>query len=124
MGTWGPGSFDNDTAADGLADLTGKVVAQVTAAFAGDDTALEPDEFTGAMVTAWLDVLVLLDAQGWPGAMMPAESDLIGWRERFLRIWGDTIDGLGPSEQYRTARRVAIEQSFDAAIASAHRREG
>lgn len=55
MGVWGPGNFDSDTVADGLGALTGRIVDDITAEFE-DDSSLEPDEWGGEMVPAWLEI--------------------------------------------------------------------
>lgn len=53
MGTWGTGNFDDNTASDGLSELMSSIIDKINEEFE-DDSNLEPDEWGGCMVPAWL----------------------------------------------------------------------
>ncbi|MFB7719905.1 DUF4259 domain-containing protein [Nocardia sp. NPDC056100] len=125
MGVWGPGNFDSDTAADGLGELTDHIIGNIAEQFQdpSDDTALEPDEWGGDMVPAWLEILVQLVEPARVGANIPSVAVLSEWRERYLRVWDGYIDELGPSEEFKAQRRAVLTGTFDKAIALATIRE-
>ncbi|MFB8003263.1 DUF4259 domain-containing protein [Nocardia sp. NPDC056000] len=125
MGVWGPGNFDSDTAADGLGELTDHIIGNIAEQFQdpSDDTTLEPDEWGGDMVPAWLEILVQLVEPARVGANIPSVAVLSEWRERYLRVWDGYIDELGPSEEFKAQRRAVLTGTFDKAIALAAIRE-
>lgn len=125
MGVWGPGNFDNDTVADGFGDLTGRIVADIAEQYEGgsDDSLLEPDEWGGEMVPAWLELLVEMVEPGRVGATFPVAAVLTDWRDRYLRVWDGYIDGLDPDPEHKVARRSVLVRTFDRAIAVAEARE-
>ncbi|WP_285565027.1 DUF4259 domain-containing protein [Streptomyces sp. RTGN2] len=113
MGTWGAGNFDSDTAADHLGDLAARLVAEVTEAMAGDPVELEPDEYWGVTVPCNLELLLLLDRQGWVGVTLPPAGVIRSWQETFLAVWERTIDGLEPDEAYKDERRKVLNATFE-----------
>ena len=125
MGTWGPGNFDDDTVADGLSEITDDLIAKIAESFADedDDTELQPDEWGGSMVPAWLELLTDIGSAGRVGATFPPRATLEAWRDRYIRVWDDYIDELEPDEDYRKDRRQVILSTFDRAVALAHERE-
>ncbi|MGW4535875.1 DUF4259 domain-containing protein [Nocardia sp. NPDC004340] len=125
MGVWGPGNFDSDTAADGLGELTDHIIGNIAEQFqdTSDDTALEPDEWGGDMVPAWLEILIQIVEPARVGASFPSVAVLGEWRERYLRVWDENIDELGPDDEFKTQRRATLTETFDRAIALATTRE-
>lgn len=113
MGTWGAGNFDSDTAADHLSSLVARLVAEVTEAMAGDPVELEPDEYWGVTVPCNLELLLVLDRQGWVGVTLPPPEVIRAWRETFLAVWERTIDGLEPKPAYKEARRAVLNDTFE-----------
>ncbi|MEU9200095.1 DUF4259 domain-containing protein [Streptomyces sp. NPDC048332] len=113
MGTWGAGNFDNDTAADHLGDLAARLVAEVTEAMAGDPVELEPDEYGGVTVPCNLELLLVLDRQGWVGVSLPAPEVIRAWQKKFLAVWESTIDGLEPEPDYKDERRAVLNETFE-----------
>ncbi|WP_393058571.1 DUF4259 domain-containing protein [Streptomyces sp. LN549] len=113
MGTWGAGNFESDTAADHLGDLAGRLVAEVTEAMAGDPVELEPDEYWGVTVPCNLELLLVLDRQGWVGVTLPPPEVIRSWQETFLTVWEATIDGLEPDAAYKDERRKVLNQTFE-----------
>nr|WSW68852.1 DUF4259 domain-containing protein [Streptomyces sp. NBC_00995] len=113
MGTWGAGNFDSDTAADHLGDLAGRLVAEVTEAMAGDPVELEPDEYWGVTVPCNLELLLVLDRQGWVGVTLPAPGVIRAWQKTFMAVWEASIDGLEPKPEYKDARRAVLNETFE-----------
>lgn len=122
MGVWGPGNFESDTVADGLGELTGRIIDQIAEQFE-DDSALEPDEWGGAMVPAWLEILVEIVEPPRVGATFPSVAVLSDWRDRYLRVWDEYIDELDPDDDYKVERRAVLVSTFERAIALATTRE-
>ncbi|GAB2680089.1 DUF4259 domain-containing protein [Nocardia goodfellowii] len=121
MGVWGPGNFDSDTVADGLGELTDRIIGDIAEQFQdpSDDTPLEPDEWGGNMVPAWLEILTEIVRTQRVGASFPSAAVLGEWRERYLRVWDGYIDQLDPDDDFKTGRRAVITETFDRAIALA-----
>jgi hypothetical protein len=113
MGTWGSGNFDDDTAADHLADLTSRLVEEVTEAMAGDSVGIEPDEYWGVVVPCNLELLHLVASRGYVGANLPAPETVAAWKEKFLGVWDGAIDGLEPTPEFRRERREVLVRTFD-----------
>ncbi|WP_285102688.1 DUF4259 domain-containing protein [Promicromonospora sp. MEB111] len=113
MGTWGPGNFDDDTAADHLSRLTDQLATEVAEAMAGDPVGLEPDEYWGVAVPANLELLAVLARTNYVGVLLPEVATLETWKSTFLEIWDGSIDGLEPSEAFKEARRSVLVRTFD-----------
>ncbi|RVW09054.1 DUF4259 domain-containing protein [Prescottella agglutinans] len=125
MGVWGPGNFDSDTVADGFGEVTDRIIGDIAEQFAdaSDDSALEPDEWGGEMVPAWLEILTEIVEPGRVGATFPSVAVLRDWRERYLRVWDGYIDALEPKDDHKVARRAVLVDTFERAVALAVRRE-
>ncbi|WP_217183164.1 DUF4259 domain-containing protein [Streptomyces sp. AC495_CC817] len=125
MGTWGPGNFDDDTVADGLSEITDDLIAKIAEQFddEDDDTALEPDEWGGSMVPAWLEILTDIAGAGRVGATFPDSSTVTAWRDRYLRVWDEYIDELEPTEEHRADRLAVLTSTFERALELARERE-
>ncbi|MFD0020627.1 DUF4259 domain-containing protein [Streptomyces sp. NPDC058382] len=112
MGTWGAGNFDSDTAADHLSELADRLLSEVTEAMAGDPAGLEPDEYWGVTVPCNLELLLVLDRQGWVGVSLPSPDVIRTWHETFLAVWERTIDDLEPEPAYKDERRAVLNGTF------------
>lgn len=125
MGVWGPGNFESDTVADGLGEVTDRIIGDIAEQFEDptDDLALEPDEWGGEMVPAWLEILTEIVEPGRVGATFPSVAVLSDWRDRYLRVWDGYIDGLEPTDDHKVARRAVLVGTFERAIALAADRE-
>lgn len=113
MGTWGPGNFDDDTAADHLSRLTDQLVTEVAEAMSGDPVRLEPDEYWGVAVPANLELLAVLARTNHVGVLLPEVATIETWKITFMKIWESAIDGLGPSTAFKEARRSVLVRTFD-----------
>ncbi|MDX2646154.1 DUF4259 domain-containing protein [Streptomyces sp. PA03-1a] len=122
MGGWGSGNFDEDTAADHLSVLTGRLVREVEDAVAGAPGALEPDEYWGVAVPCNVELLHLIATQGWAGVVLPAAATVRQWKAAFLAAWDGAIDDLAPSPEHRAGRRAVLVRTFDALAELAERR--
>ncbi|MGW4480525.1 DUF4259 domain-containing protein [Rhodococcus triatomae] len=122
VGVWGPGNFDSDTVADGLGMLTDRIVDDITAEFE-DDSRLEPDEWGGELVPAWLEILTEIAETGRVGVSFPPTPVLVDWRDRYLRVWDGYIDELEPTVDHRIERRAVLVGTFERALAVAAERE-
>jgi hypothetical protein len=121
MGTWGPGNFENDYAADQLYEVCGPLLKQIEEAF-DNSTMLEPDE-DGPLVMANLEIIACLSehlgcyARGelqdflYP-CVMPPPKTIADWKRRFLEVWDACIDGLAPDPDYKRQRREVILETF------------
>ncbi|MFI2362673.1 DUF4259 domain-containing protein [Promicromonospora sp. NPDC019610] len=113
MGTWGPGNFDDDTAADHLSRLSDQLVTEVAEAMSGDPVGIEPDEYWGVAVPANLELLALLARTSYVGVLLPEVATLEAWKSAFLAVWDGAIDGLEPSAAFKDARRSVLVRTFD-----------
>ena len=113
MGSWGKGNFDSDTAADHLGRVTGRLIAEVAKAMSGDLVEIEPDEYWGVAVPCNLELLCLLAEQPYVGVELPPVETIADWKQRYLAVWDETIDGLEPTPDYREQRRAVLVNTFD-----------
>jgi hypothetical protein len=113
MGTWGPGNFDNDTAADHLSIITARLRDEIAEAMTESDEALEPDEFWGVAVPCNVELLALIAEQRWVGVVLPDAATVAAWKQRYLAIWEANIDGLGPTPAHRRDRHATLVATFD-----------
>lgn len=123
MGTWGPGNFENDCAADHLYEVCGPLLKQVEEAM-NNPSSIEPDEYDADIVTANLEIIACLSehlgryAQGelqdylYPCVLPPPEI-VLQWKQKYLEVWDAHIDGLGPKPEYKKVRRDVIASTFD-----------
>lgn len=113
VGTWGSGNFDGDTPADHLGEVTGRLVAEVRAAMAGDPVELEADEYWGAAVPCNLELLALIADRHYVGTELPKAAEIRAWKATYLAIWEAGIAGLGASASFTTERRAVLTATFD-----------
>jgi hypothetical protein len=123
MGTWGPGNFDDDTAADHLSSITARLRDEIVKAMAEGDVELEPDEYWGVAVPCNVELLALLAEQHWVGVVLPDAATVTEWKRRYLAVWDACIDGLQPKPAYRRDRRAALVATFDRLLALVVARE-
>lgn len=123
MGTWGPGNFENDTAAEYLINLCKGLIDQITKAVEQPEL-MQPDEWDSDIMLANVELLSALAESvgryetGWVGDMVfpfpyPAAEEIDRWKREYLKVWDAHIDELMPSEDYKRKRRVVIAATFD-----------
>jgi Domain of unknown function (DUF4259) len=118
MGTWGAGNFDDDTAADHLSELVGRLLREIEEAFSEPEQ-LEPDEYWGVAVPCNIELLVLIAQKKYVGCTLPALDVLTNWRDTYMRVWENSIDGLEPTPEFKAQRRQVLTETFDSLIALA-----
>lgn len=74
---------------------------------------LEPDEYGGVTVPCNLELLLVLDRQGWVGVTLPPPELIRSWQKTFLAVWEATIDGLEPDAAYKDERRKVLNETFE-----------
>ncbi|MEE6262982.1 DUF4259 domain-containing protein [Plantactinospora sonchi] len=121
MGAWGNRNFDNDTAADHLSMITGRLLKEITEAMSGDPEEIEPDEYWGVAVPCNVELLYRLAELSYVGVMLPTPEVATGWKRQYLAVWDETIDELVSSAEHRAARRAVLVETFDRLIDAARR---
>ena len=123
MGTWGPGNFENDTAADHLLDLCGPLLTEVEEVME-DPSSLAPDEDGAVIVLANLEIIACLSEHLgrydqskigkilYPG-VLPLPEMVANWKKAYLAVWDGHIDELDPKPDYKKQRREVIAETFD-----------
>lgn len=111
MGTWGAGNFDSDTSADHMSTITSRLVSEVEEAMR-DPKELEADEFWGCAVPMNVELLALLAKQGYVGVMLPDAATVDRWKATYMAAWEGSIDDLGPTDEFRRARRKVLLATF------------
>lgn len=122
MGTWGPGNFANDTAADHLSLITAKLRDDIAAAIAGAPDLIEPDEWGGATVPCNVELLALIAEQPWVGTVLPDAATVQAWKETYLRTWDGYIDRLSPNPEWKQERRAVLVATFDRLLRSCEKK--
>lgn len=117
MGTWGPGNFDNDTAADHLSIITARLRDEIVEAMAEGDEALEADEYWGVAVPCNVELLALIAEQRWVGVVLPDAATVAEWKRRYLAVWEASIDELDPTPAHRRDRHATLVATFDRLLA-------
>ena len=121
MGTWGPGNFENDCAADHLFEVCGPLLKQIEKAMK-DPSAIEPDEYDADIVTANLEIIACLSEhlgrceRGelqdflYPCVLPPPET-VAEWKRKYLSVWDSC--GQNPPEDWERQRREILVAAFD-----------
>src|SRR5947209_6221618 len=100
-------NFGNDGARAYLGMLTAKLMATIKEIVA-DDERLAPDEDGESLFMPSLDVLALLCERY--AAQPPKVAKVRQWRDKYLALF-DAAE-IGPSEEFRTKRRMVIANTF------------
>jgi len=119
MGTWGSGNFENDAALDYAGQLVDQLADRVDELLE-DDAADLDEEGEGVLMPSIAFIAALVqESQCSP----PDAARIRGWRESYLMIFDEQIDGLDPDPAFKIDRRRVIEHTFDRLIALAARAE-
>lgn len=120
MGTWGPGIFDNDTAADHIYTFTNKMIETIEEVVASPIT-LEADEYWGNAMPGHVEMLLSLHRDFY--GQLPTLTQAQHWFDTLMSSWEASIDGLGPSDSFKDARRAALAELFGRLIAACEKVE-
>ena len=123
MGTWGPGNFENDAAADHLMDLCQPLLTEIEEAME-EPASLEPDEYEADMVMANLEIIACLSehlgrhehsklGEFLYPCVLPSPETVAKWKQAYLAVWDGSIDDLEPKPEYKKKRRQVIAETFD-----------
>ena len=107
MGRLREDNFGNEGARAYLGMLTAKLVATINEIFA-DDERLDPEEDGESLFMPSIDVLAHLCERY--GAPPPKPSKVRQWGEQYLQRFDAAK--IGPSEEFRTNRRMVIANTF------------
>lgn len=123
MGTWGPGNFDNDIAADHVTRLSDGILRRLRRSIKTPKK-LEPDEPESFVFMADLQLLTVIAGavrsdppfKELALRLVPERAELEHWKKSYLAVWDEYIDELNPSPEFKRARRDAIKETFDEII--------
>ena len=116
MGVWGAGNFANDEALDYAHELVDQMIEQVEEAVASEH-GLEPDEPDSARVMCNVELMWLIGQHA--GLSMPEAETVEGWRDKYIAVWDEYIDGLDPTLCPHTGTPVPGGLSFHEAVSLA-----
>jgi hypothetical protein len=110
MGTWAAGNFDNDGALDYLAEVMDSLQMRIEDTLADEDlVSLDEDGETVLMPSIHITALLCERCHG-----APPKADIVRcWREKYLQVFDEQIDGLQPHPDFKTQRREIIKATFD-----------
>lgn len=112
MGVWGPGNFEEDTAADHLSTLTAHLIREIQDAIV-DPALIEPDEYWGVAVPCNIQLLTLIAKQKFVGCVIPEVETVKAWKAIYMEVWERRIDTLKPKPKHKTDRRKVLEKTFN-----------
>lgn len=120
MGAWGHGNFENDTSADHLAEITGRLVSEVEEAMANPEE-LEPDEYWACAVPCNIEILNLIAAKHWAGTILPTPATVEDWKKTYMTVWERCIDDLDPEPEHKRQQHAVLLMTFDTLAEHARR---
>ena len=114
MGTWGPGVFENDKAADHIYAFTERMIHDIEMAVS-HPSQLSPGERWGEVMPCHIEMLLLLHREFH--GLLPDRDRAESWRETYMKTWESDIDALQPKPAYRKKRREVLNDLFGRLIA-------
>lgn len=109
MGTWGAGNFDNDSAMDYVGEFEHELVARIEDILADEDRCALDEEGEGVLMPT-LEILSTLFEHCHFG--LPERETVQRWKTQYLAVYDEDIDYLTLSQEFKEARRAAIEATF------------
>ena len=116
MGTWGAGNFENDDAGDYRDAVAREFIKRIEQTFDAGQAHLDEDG-EGILIPSVQILSVLHEAIG---CAPPNLARVISWKERYLRIYDEEIDGLEPKPDFKIRRREVIQETFEKLEQQAH----
>ena len=108
MGTWAAGNFANDAALDYVGVLMDQLTNTINSCFDDDNADLDEDG-EGELMPS-VSIIGFLSEHC--GAAPPKPEVVESWRDRYLTIYDEQIDGLDPNADYKVDRRKVITDTF------------
>lgn len=113
MGTWAAGNFDSD----GALDYVGEIIDQLTNTIASclEEGNAGLDEGGESELMPSVAIIKVLSEHC--GAAPPKPDVIQSWRNQYLAIYDEQIDGLDPDPAYKVERRATIDTTFRELVA-------
>jgi hypothetical protein len=105
MGTWGPGNFENDRAADIRDEPLNRLKA-------GIERRLTPGPGVDGVERVMAEVALFTSVLRTCNGLRPAAEVIGRWKAAVLAAFDAEIDALQPKPGLKEARRAVIEQTF------------
>ena len=128
MGSFDVGNFDNDDALDVTNDFIEQITASIRENLADEHFGVEDCD----RVMAYIVILNAILQQTRCSGVTPEDHELLvilknmgdgaglserqvrGWKENVLKVFDAEIDGLQPTPEYKSGRRKAMQDAFNA----------
>jgi hypothetical protein len=110
MGTWGAENFQNDDAREYLNSVIEYHIDTIKNCLESAEQNLLNCGESKLMPSA--DILLLL-CEFYSASLPVSEVTVREWKERYLRIFAERIDGYKPDPDYKLKRLKVIEDTFD-----------
>jgi hypothetical protein len=109
VGTWGSGNVENDGAGDYAGGIIGQLEATIEDCLADEDRAAL-DEDGEAIPMPSVDLIAVICEHCREAS--PAVDVVQRWRDSYLRIFDEQVDGLDPAPKFKQERRQVIVDTF------------
>ncbi len=107
MGTCGAGNFENDSALDYMGEVVDDLEAKIDSILADEDLSALDEE--GVLMPTVVMLSLLTDHCHAPS---PGLDKVRRWKQQYLAIYDDQIDGFDPTPGHAEARRQVIAETF------------
>lgn len=104
MGFWGPGNFNNDGALDYLLELEEQFRTAI------EEGLTDPMVVGQCISLPTIEIWLALQEKGI--LSVPGLKTIHRWRDRFLTVYDEEIDGYTPEPEYKVQRRTVIVDTF------------
>ena len=110
MGIWGTGIYDCDGAWDSVDDLVKRLGGEIKDLYADDDDDMEIEDLD-SVVLPYVHVIAVLCEHC--KATPPKVALVTSWRDRYLKLFADTVDETDAKDDYKVGRPVVIAETFE-----------
>jgi Domain of unknown function (DUF4259) len=111
MGTWGVGNFDSDGAIDVIDEQIDRYITFIKEIFADEVYRFRLDEDAEAELIPSVEILIFLCERC--GGVLPEGLDIAAWKQRYLTMYDEQIDGLKLRGHQKEQRHAVIASTFD-----------
>ena len=109
MGTWGAGNFDNDSAMDYMGEIEEELVTRIEDILKDEDRCALEEDGEGILMPT---IVMLSTLSEHCRLGVPNRATVQRWKEQYLAVFDEQIDGFDPQPSYKEARRAVIEATF------------